>query len=67
MRVTDRHAKFVSLLSEKKINRETNDGANNALSLQNKVSIKFHKEKKKSVKEGGAARDVVAWHCYFNC
>ena len=46
VRVTDRHAKFVSLLSEKKINRETNDGANNALSLQNKVSIKFHKEKK---------------------
>ena len=27
--------------------------------LKNEVSIKFHKEKK-SVKEGGAAQDVVA-------
>ena len=59
--MTDRHAKLVSLLSEKKINYcETNDVANNTLSVQNKVSIKFHEEKKKSVKEGGAARDVVA-------
>ena len=40
------HAKLVSLLSEKKINRETNDVANNAFSVQKKVSIKFHKEKK---------------------
>ena len=30
------HAKLVSLLSEKKINRETNDVANNALSVQKK-------------------------------
>ena len=62
--MTDGHAKLVSLLSEKKINYwETNDVANNALSVQNKVSIKFHKEKK-SVKEGGAARDVVYYY-YF--
>ena len=45
--MTDRHAKLVPLLSEEKINYwETNDVANNALSVQNKVSIKFHKEKK---------------------
>ena len=53
------HAKLVSLLSEKKINRETNDVANNSLSVKKKnVSVKFHEEKK-SVKEGGAARDVA--------
>ena len=45
--MTDRHAKLEFLLSEKKINYlETNDVANNALSVQNKVFIKFHKEKK---------------------
>ena len=40
-------AKLELLLSEKKINYlERNDVANNALSVQNKVFIKFHKEKK---------------------
>ena len=52
--MTDKHAKLVSLLSEKTIKRETNDVANNALPVQNKVSIKFHKEIKIN-KEGGAA------------
>ena len=56
-------SKLVSLLSEKKINRETNDVANNALSVQKRGFHKFHKERT-SVKEGGAAQDVVAWHCY---
>ena len=61
--MTDGHAKLVSLLSENKIYRETNDVANNALSVQKKVSIKFHTEKKISKKKvelvETSLRDIV--------
>ena len=62
--MTDRHAKIEFLLSEKKRNYlETNDVANNALSVQNKVFIKFHKEKKNEEKKAElletSLRDIV--------
>ena len=66
--MTDRHAKLVSLLSEKKINYwETNDVANNALSVQNKVSIKFHKEKKISKRRRSCwRRRLLLFFCERN-
>ena len=50
------HAKLLSLLSEKKINREKYDVAKNALSVQKKVFIKFYKEKKISKRRRSCSR-----------